>query len=261
LLSGRFISDQETRWPGVKAVVVNESFAKRSWPKEDAVGKRIRYPGTNAPWMTVLGVTRDEKHYGFDQVMRPGVFIPYHFDPPRQMTLVVRGLSDPKTLLPAIRAIIQKADPELPIFEVKTMTERVNRSMWLRRSYSWLFGFFAAVALTMALAGVYGVISYAVSQRTNEIGIRMALGAQRMDVLRLVLRHGLILAGLGTVVGLLGAFVLSHWMRTLLFGVSAVEPVTLLTVPLLLLVVTFVACLFPARKATRVDPMVALRYE
>jgi putative ABC transport system permease protein len=261
LLSGRFVSEEETRWPGVKAVVVNESFAKRNWPNEDAVGKRIRYPGTNAPWMTVLGVTRDEKHYGFDQPMRPGVFIPYHFDPPRQMTIVVRALSDPQTLLPVIRSIIQKADPELPIFQAKTMTERVNRSMWLRRSYSWLFGFFATVALTMALAGVYGVISYTVSQRTNEIGIRMALGAQRMDVLRLVLRHGLILAGLGTVIGLLGAFVLSHWMRTLLLGVSAMEPVTLLVVPFLLMVVTLLACLFPARKAVCVDPMVALRYE
>jgi putative ABC transport system permease protein len=113
----------------------------------------------------------------------------------------------------------------------------------------------------MALAGVYGVISYAVSQRTNEIGIRMALGAQRLDVLRLVLRHGMILAGAGTVIGLLGALVLSHWMRTLLFSINATEPVTLLVVPLLLLVVTLLACLLPARKATRVDPMVALRYE
>jgi ABC-type antimicrobial peptide transport system permease subunit len=137
----------------------------------------------------------------------------------------------------------------------------LKNSLWLRRSYSWLFGFFAAVALTMALAGVYGVISYAVSQRTNEIGIRMALGAQRTDVLRLVLRHAVMLAGLGTAIGLAGAFALSHSMRTLLFGVSAVEPVTLLTAPFLLVTVTLIACLLPARKATRVDPMVALRYE
>jgi predicted permease len=261
LLSGRFFSEQETRGAAMNAVVVNESFGVRNWPKEDAIGKRIRYPGDNNPWLTVIGVTKDEKHYGFDQPMRPGLFLPYHISPSRRMTIVVRGVNDPQTLLPTIRSMIQKIDPTLPIFQVRTMSERVKSSMWLRRSYSWLFGFFAAVALTMALAGVYGVISYAVSQRTNEIGIRMALGAQRMDVLRLVLRHGLVLAGVGTGIGLLGALMLSHWMRTLLFGISAIEPVTLLLVPFLLLIVTLLACLLPARKATRVDPMVALRYE
>lgn len=261
LLSGRFFLDQDTRGAGVNSVVVNESFATRNWPKENAIGKRIRYPGTNNPWLTVIGVARDEKHYGFDQPMRPGVFLPYHFSPSRHMTVVVRGHSDPQALLPTIRSLIQKTDPDLPIFQVRTMSERVQSSMWLRRSYSWLFGFFAAVALTLALAGVYGVISYAVSQRTNEIGIRMALGAQRSDVLRLVLRHGLMLAAVGTAMGLAGAFALSHSMRTLLFGVSAVEPVTFLAVPSLLLTVTLMACLLPARKATRVDPIVALRYE
>jgi len=261
VLSGRFFSDQETRGAGVNAAVVNESFAKRNWPKEDAIGKRIRYPGTNSVWLTVVGMVKDEKHYGFDQPMRPGVFLPYHFSPSRQMTIAVRSLSEPMALLPAIRSMIQKRDPDLPIFQVRTMAERVKSSLWLRRSYSWLFGFFAAVALTMALAGVYGVISYTVSQRTNEIGIRMALGAQRMDVLRLVLRHGLILAGAGTALGLAGAFGLAQVTRTLLFGVSPTDPLTLITVPLLLGGVTLLACLLPARRATRVDPMVALRYE
>jgi putative ABC transport system permease protein len=261
LLGGHFLTEQEARATNHTVVVVNEMFAKRYWPTQDAVGKRIRAPGPSNPWLTIVGVSKDEKHYGFDQPMRPGIFLPYRVDPQRRMTIVVRGLTDPQALLPAIRSLIQKTDPDLPIFQVRTMSERVKSSLWLRRSYSWLFGFFAAVALTMALAGVYGVISYAVSQRTNEIGIRMALGAQRTDVLRLVLRHGLMLAGVGTAIGLAGALALSHSMRTLLFGVSAVEPVTLFTVPLLLLVVTLIACLFPARKATRVDPMVALRYE
>jgi predicted permease len=261
LLAGHFITEPEARATNNTAVVVNEMFAKRNWPKQDAIGKRIRAPGPNNPWLTIVGVIKDEKHYGFDQPMRPGVFLPYHVNPSRRMTMVVRGLTDPQALLPAIRSMIQKTDPDLPIFQVRTMSERVKSSMWLRRSYSWLFGFFAAVALTMALAGVYGVISYAVSQRTNEIGIRIALGAQRTDVLRLVLRHGLMLAAVGTGIGLAGAFALSHSMRTLLFGVSAIEPVTLLVVPFLLLTVTLVACLWPARKATRVDPVVALRCE
>jgi ABC-type antimicrobial peptide transport system permease subunit len=176
------------------------------------------------------------------------------------MTIVVSGLTEPKALLPAIRAMLQKADADLPIYRIRTMTERVRSSLWLRRSYSWMFGFFAFIALTMALAGVYGVISYAVSQRTNEIGIRMALGAQRGDVLRLILRHGLLLAGIGTATGLFGALALSYAMRELLFGVNVLDPLTLL-VPLLLLAVTLLACLLPARKATRIDPMVALRYE
>ena len=261
LLAGRFISEEEMRPASGNAIVVNETFANKNWAGQDAIGKRTRFPGTNNPWLTVIGVVKDEKHYGFDQPMRPGVFLPYLFSPSRQMTMAVRTFNDPTTLVATIRTMIQKSDADLPMFQVRTMSERVQSSLWLRRSYSWLFGFFAVVALTMALAGVYGVISYAVSQRTNEIGIRMALGAQRTDVLRLVLRHGLILAGAGTVIGLLGALVLSHWMRSLLFGINAVEPLTLLVVPLLLLAVILLACLLPARKATRVDPMVALRYE
>jgi putative ABC transport system permease protein len=259
VLAGRFISDQETRGEGVRAVVVNESFAKKNWPNESPIGKRIKYPGTNSPWMNVVGLIKDEKHYGFDQPMRPGVFLPFHFNSSRQMTMVVRTANDPLALLPAVRAILKKADPELPVYGVRTMADREHRSMGLRRTYSWLFGFFATVALVMALAGVYGVISYAVSQRTNEIGIRMALGAQRADVLRLVLRHGLWLAAIGMAVGIMGALVLARLMRTLLFNVDATDPITLAMVPLLLGGVTLLACLLPARRATRVDPMEALR--
>ena len=261
LLAGHFISAQETRGAAMNVAVVNEMFAKNNWPNQEAIGKRIRYPGTNSEWLTVVGVTRDEKHYGFEQPMRPGVFLPYHANPQRRMTMVVRTLGEPRGLLPVIRSLIQKLDPDLPLFQTRTMTELVRSSQWLRRSYSWLFGFFAAVALIMALGGIYGVISYTVSQRTNEIGIRMALGAQRPDVLRLVLRHGLILAGLGTVLGLIGAFALSQVMRTLLLGISPTDPLTLLSVPMLLGAVSVLACLLPARRATKVDPMVALRYE
>jgi ABC-type antimicrobial peptide transport system permease subunit len=194
--------------------------------------------------------------------MRPGVFLPYHMSPSRRMTIAVRTLNDPLLLLPSIRKMIQQRDPDLPIFQIRTMAERVKTSLWLRRSYSGVFVFFAAVALVMAMAGVYGVISYAVSQRRNEIGIRMALGALPGDVLRLVLRHGLILAGIGTALGWVGALGLTRVTRSLLVGVadiSPTDPVTLIAVPLLLVSVTLLACLLPARKAARVDPMEALR--
>jgi predicted permease len=261
LLAGRFIAEEEMRPAGGNAVVVNETFAKRNWPGQGAIGKRTRFPGTNNPWLTVIGVVKDEKHYGFDQPMRPGVFLPYLFSPSRQMTIALRTYNEPTALVATIRKMIQKSDPDLPMFQIRTMSERVQSSLWLRRSYSWLFSFFAAVALTMALGGIYGVISYAVSQRTNEIGIRMALGAQRTDVLRLVLRHGMLLAGIGLMIGLGGALALTRLMRTLLVEVSPTDPLTFSLVPLLLGAVTLLACLIPARKATRVDPMVALRYE
>jgi predicted permease len=260
VLSGRFFSQAETRSNAVNAIVINESFAKRNWPKQDALGKRVRL-GPESPWLVVIGVVKDIKHYGFDQPMRPGVYLPYHYAPERSMTIVARTLMDPKALLPSIRALIQKTDPDLPIFEIKTMAERVSDSLWLRKSYSWLFGFFAAVALTMALGGIYGVISYAVSQRTNEIGIRMALGAQRGDVLRLILRHGLLLAGAGTVIGFVGALAMTQVMRSLLVGINPSAPLIFVSVPLLLTSVVGLACYLPARRATKVNPMVALRYE
>ena len=261
LLAGHFISEQEAGATNNTAVVVNEMFAKRNWPNQDAIGKRIRAPGENNPWLTVVGVVKDEKHYGFDQPMRPGVFLPYRVDPARQMTIAVCAFNDPTTLVATIRTMIQKTDSDLPMFQVRTMSERVQSSLWLRRSYSWLFGFFAAVALTMALGGIYGVISYAVSQRTSEIGIRMALGAQRNDVLRLILRHGAMLAGIGVVLGLAGAFALASVMRTFLVEVSPTDPLTFLAAPLLLGIVTLLACLLPARRATRVEPIEALRHE
>jgi putative ABC transport system permease protein len=272
LLSGRFISEQDTpinaltnrannyTLPGaMPVVVINESFAKRAWPKQDPIGKRISAPAPDAPWITVIGVVKDIKHYGFDQPMRPGVYFPFGQSPRSQMSIVVRGIMDPKALVPSIRDLIKKNDPDLPIFAIKTMSERVRESLWVRMTYSSMLGFFAAVALTMALAGIYGVISYAVSQRTNEIGVRIALGAQKSDVLTLVLRHGLLLSALGIGLGLGGALALTRLMKTLLFTVSSIDPLTFIIVPLVLGAVTLLACLFPARRATRVDPVEALR--
>ncbi|HTI69565.1 MAG TPA: ABC transporter permease [Candidatus Limnocylindria bacterium] len=259
LVSGRFLGETETQPAGRFSAVVNETFAKAAWPGQDAVGKRLRYPSPTAPWMTVIGVVRDIKHYGFDQPVRPCVFLPYHLQPGNEMTLAIRTQGDPHSLQSAIHGIVARQDPALPLFEEQTMTERVQTSLWLRRSYSWLFGLFAAIALSLCLGGIYGVISYTVSQRTSEIGIRIALGAQTWDVQRMVLQHGARLAGLGIGVGLLSSLAVAQAMRSILVGVSPTDFTIYLGVSALLGIISLFACASPTRRAAKVDPMVALR--
>ncbi|MBC7931089.1 MAG: FtsX-like permease family protein, partial [Rubrivivax sp.] len=183
--------------------------------------------------------------------------------PDGQAALVVRTGADPDSLTVAVRGEVRAIDPEVPVFAAQTMEQLVagSRATFMRRYPAYLIGVFACMALLLALVGIYGVISYAVTQRTREIAIRVALGAQGRDVLRLVLRHGLLLAGVGVAIGVVGALALARLMRGLLFGVSAADPVVFGGVSLLLLAVALAACLVPARRATRVDPMVALRYE
>jgi predicted permease len=261
LLAGRGLTVQDGLNNGSLAAVVNELFAQQAWPNQEAIGKRIRYRGDNRPWMSVVGVVRDVKHYGLDRPMIPGVYLPYQQLPLSGMTVVVRSLVSPSGLVPSIRAVLRDADPELPMIDVVTMSERLSQSMWVRRLYSSLIAVFAAVALTMAIGGIAGVFSYVVSRRTHEMGIRLALGAGRQNILWLVLRQGLILAGLGISIGLACALATTPLLRNLLFGVSALEPITFLTIGVLLLVVALTACWFPARRAMGVEPMTALRHE
>jgi predicted permease len=261
LLAGRSFDVRDGDPKGPKIAIVNETFARRYWPVAEAVGKRIRYAWAKDEWLSVVGVTKDERHYGLDEEMRPGVFVPFRQVPRDSMGIVLRGSMDPRGLTGPTRDLVQRMDPDVPMFEVGTMTEKLDRSLWARRTYSWLFGVFAAVALLLAAAGIYGVISYAVSQRMREIGIRMALGARPEQVQRQVLGQGMALVALGVACGLAGTFWATTLLRSLLFGVSARDPLTYSAVAGGVVFVAILANLLPARRAASVDPMQALRAE
>jgi len=261
LLSGSPFTESDGRDPGSHVVIVNETFAKRSWPDEDPIGKRIRYREEGRPWWTVVGVAQDVKHYGLDKEMLPGVYVPLAGTPVPIMAVVLRSSTDPLSLLAAVRETVREMDADLPIFEIATMSEKLDDSLWVRRSYSTLFGAFAAVALILACGGIYGVISYSVSRRTHEIGIRMALGAGQGKVLRQILGSGMKLASIGVAIGVAGAVWASELLETMLFGISTGDPLTHVIVTLLLVVVALFAIVLPARRATQIDPIHTLRSE
>ena len=261
LLAGRDFTENDGRSEGSLAVIVNETFARRFWPDADPIGKRIRYPGDSNPWMTVVGVTHDTKHYGLDTPMRPGVFQPHPQRAGLGMAIVVRGFVDPLSLVSSVRRLVHARDPALPVDNVTTMSEALDESLWARRAASWLAAIFSAVALIMAVGGIYGVISYGVSQRTHEISIRMALGAQGGQVLRLVMRQGSMLVLLGVVLGLGGAYAAAHAISPVLFGVDPGDLRVYVVVTLILGAVTLLANFLPARRAAGLDPMSGLRGE
>ncbi len=260
-LAGRPFQEQESDLKFIRTAVVNETFAKYYWKSASPIGKRIRYRGSKGEWVQVVGLTRDEKHYGLDQEMKPSVFLPLRGVARNSMAIVLRTSIEPQALSVPAREVLRQLDPDLPMFDVRTMADRVDRSLWARRAYSWLFGAFAILALVLAAAGVYGVVSYAVSQRTQEIGIRMALGAQPGQVLRNVLAGGMLLVAIGVALGLAGAFAAVRMITTLLFGVSSKDPAVYAAVILAVSLVGLLANFIPARRAAGVDPMRALRFE
>ncbi|HSR53206.1 MAG TPA: ABC transporter permease [Acidobacteriota bacterium] len=260
LRSGRWYDHSQGQGEENQVVVINESMARLHWPNQEAVGKRIRGGGSEH-WMTVVGVAQDTKHYGLDEDMRPGVFVPFNQYSIRRMMMVLRTTVDPNTLVEPSRQLVRQLDPSLPIFSVMSMAERLDRSLWIRRAYSWVFGLFAGVALLLALGGIYGVTSYAVSQQTHEIGIRMALGARRSHVVRQVLSNGLKLLALGLVLGLAGALAAGELLSGLLLNVSALDALTYGLVTLLLAMAAMAASLAPARRAATIDPLLALRQD
>ena len=270
LLDGRTFTQQDDQPSSPFVVLVNQTFVKHFWGQGSPVGKRIRQLGTR-DWCEVIGLLRDEKHYGLDQEMKPSVFHPYAktvltVDPNdarslKAMTIVLRGATDPTTLVGAVREIVAQLDPDVPLYEMHTMTKQMDRSLWARRAYSWLFGVFAMIAISLAAAGVYGMVSYAVSQRTQEIGIRLALGARPAQVLAEVLAGGMALVSLGVVAGLAGALWATQLLRTLLFGVSSFDPVIYAVVVLGVLGAGLLANFVPARRAATVDPVRALHFE
>jgi putative ABC transport system permease protein len=260
LLSGREF-DERDRADAPPVVLVNESAARKLWPGEEPIGKRLRFGDTKGPWKTVVGVVGDVLHKGLDASKTLQVYLPEAQFVDSDMMLVVRTSSEPASIAAAVRSAIAAIDPQAPISVVATMQDVVSASVANQRFGVILFTLFAAVALLLAAFGIYGVISYGVTQRTREIGIRVALGARRNEVLALVVGEAMRPALLGAVLGLAAAFGLTRLLAGLLFAVKPADPATFALVFVLLIAISLLACYLPARRAMRVDPIVALRYE
>jgi putative ABC transport system permease protein len=258
LLAGRLFDASDERDTS-RNIVVSQSLARTFFPEGDAVGKRIKTGGPD--WWTIVGVVGDVRQAGLAQPSRPELFFPYTANRDDGMTLVVKGANDPADLTAAVRGEVQSVDPNQPVYNVRTMQEVIDLSISNSRLNMTLLGAFAALATLLAVVGIYSVMSYLVTQSTREIGIRVALGASRANILRLVVGQGLVLTLTGVGVGALAAFGLTRLMSSLLYGVEGTDPATYALVSALLLLVALAACYVPARRATKVDPMVALRYE
>jgi putative ABC transport system permease protein len=263
LMKGRPLAEQDTENQPMVALV-NETMAEELWPGEDPVGKRIKFPGSPRspqPWRTVVGVVSDVKQYGLDKKEPMQIYLPEAQYPGSFMALVVRTSTDPQSMTAAIKNEILAVDADQAVYEIRTMEQLLSDSISLRRFSMMLLIIFAALALTLAAVGIYGVISYSVTQRTHEIGVRMALGAGRRDILRLVIGDGMALTLTGIAIGVAASFALTRLMASLLYGVSATDAAIFISIPAILTGVALGACFVPARRATKVDPMVALRYE
>jgi predicted permease len=261
LIRGRFFTPSDNK-DGQPVVVIDEKMAAHFWPDSDALGHRVR-TGSNPKdqWFTIVGVAGIVKEYGLDGDTRMVVYYVQNQQPAHSMYLVARTASDPAALASAITHEVHALEPDAPVYDISTMKDRLSQSVARQRFSMLMLGAFAAFAVILAAIGVYGVMSYLVTQGTRDIAIRVALGAQESNILRLVVRQGMTLALIGIAAGLTGAFALSRVMSALLFGVSSRDAVTFAAVPAILAAIALLACYIPARRAIKVDPMVALRYE
>ncbi|MDQ6828562.1 MAG: ABC transporter permease [Gemmatimonadota bacterium] len=262
LRKGRLFVDHET-WDSSRVTIVNETMATRFWPGKDAIGQRVAFNGDTSAnkWYTIVGVVGDVHLRRLTSPPDNDWYLPYSAMPRRTMTIMVRTSGDAASLAPPMRDAVRSVDANMPVFSVRTMQSMYDASMWDRRLYGWMFAAFGGIALLLAAVGLYSVIAYMVAQRTREIGVRMALGARRADVVRLVLNRGLVLTGTGLLIGGVAAFAVMRTLKGLLFGVSSAEPLTFVGVAALLGAVAIAASVVPARRASTVDPAIALRNE
>jgi predicted permease len=264
LESGRLFTEQDTRTTP-RVVIIDKRMAEQLWPNGDAIGKRIRTGGIdanpNAPWITVIGVVGRVKQDTLDSDSRMAMYLAHAQYGSRAMNIVLRSGSDPAGLAAAARQEIRGIDPDLPVYNVRTMSDRVDESLARRRFSMLLLSIFAALASGLAAIGIYGVVAYFVSQGTRELGIRMALGATPEGIRALVVRQALVIVGTGVAIGVVGALTVARLMRSLLFGIGVADPITFASIPVLLALVALAASYVPARRAARIDPMVALRQE
>jgi putative ABC transport system permease protein len=262
LLRGRYFAEQDDA-SSTHVLIISESLARRYWPNQDAIGKRLKWgpEGSKDPWLTVVGVVGDVKQSSLDVETSLHTYESFLQNPTSSLYVAVRTSNDPASMASAVRSAVWSIDPQLAVAEVQTMDQVISESTTPRRFGLFLLGGFAMLALMLSAIGIYGVIAYSVVRRVHEMGIRMALGAQRGDVMRLVIGQGMRLLAAGMVIGTLGALALTRALASFLYGVRPTDPVTFSAVVAILVGVAFLACYIPARRATRVDPMVALRYE
>ena len=263
IVKGRDLTPEDVQPGATPVAVINEKMAKRYWPNEDPIGRRITLglPRPENPWLVIIGIAKDVPHRAIGSQPEPDWYTSRVVAPQRNRYLFVRSALPGASLTAAIRSAVATIDQHQPLTSVKTMNEVIGATTAPRRFNTMLLGMFAAVALLLAALGIYSVISYSITLRTQEIGIRMALGARRPAILMMVLWTGMVLTLIGTTIGLVGAFVLTRWMSSMLFGLTASDPATYVTVLVVSLGAALLACSIPARRATRVDPLVALRYE
>ncbi len=262
LLQGRFFTGQD-REDTRLVMIINQTMARRYFP-EGALGKKLSIQGPEGPWREIVGIAGDVRHAGLDSEALPAMYVPHAQKSYRwlsAMTIIVRTVSDPAGVVAPMQETLRQMDADLPVTDVRFLEEVITDSVEQRRFAMLLLGTFAVVALALSFVGLFGVTSYVVSQRTHEIGIRMALGAQPGDILKMVVGQGLLLVLVGVALGLAGAFALTRFLASLLFGVTPTDPATFAAVAAVLAAVALLACYLPARRATKVDPMVALRYE
>jgi putative ABC transport system permease protein len=265
VIKGRDFDDRD-KYGSTRVLIISETFARQYFPNEDPIGKRIKpgiytIEGDSLTMREIVGVVGNVRNYSLSKEARAAYYLPYAQMPFSDMAVVVKTTGEPHSLISGVTKEVAAMDPDIPLFGVKSMEEYLSSSVAAPRFNTTLLTIFAIVALVLTVVGLYGVMSYSVAQRTNEIGIRLALGAQARDVLLMIVKQGSVLIGLGLAIGLLGAYALTRLIASLLFGVTAKDPFTFVAVAVLLALVALLACYIPAWRATKVDPMEALRCE